>query len=402
MGSNQSIQFFTGINPPYNNVQKDMFGRKQRNASTGPASILTGKLDPIEQKRDIARKRAYKIMSDAYAGEKKIDDDIKNRLGLMDHYLSMYGEANDKLREIDDRKEALRQEYGVDKDSQEQKDLEILEKYNDIKERSKLESDDLMRALELVNKGYQDGYTEYQRRALEIHKGREPYLDQLTEAKKGLIEESGALRSIALERLKYHPIVDALEDADKVMENLSDEIKGMLMDEAVDHVDEKSEEEILLVTDGGYDGQDNIALAKEKNVHLVTTALIGKEAPDVLAVFEFNEDGTRLLKCAAGHVPISQSYTKSTRQCRVSFDRNHCAGCPYQEQCRPKIHKKVASFITSKNASNRAKSQRNMQSEEFSRLARLRNGVETVPSSLRKNYHLDSLPRGIASRILTR
>ena len=35
-----------------------------------------------------------------------------------------------------------------------------------------------------------------------------------------------------------------------------------------------------------------------------------------------------------------------------------------------------------------------MQSEEFSSLARLRNGVETVPSSLRKNYHLDSLPRG--------
>lgn len=156
---------------------------------------------------------------------------------------------------------------------------------------------------------------------------------------------------------------------------------------------EKSEEEILLVTDGGYDGQDNIAPAKEKNVRLVTTALIGKEAPDVLADFEFNEDGTRLLKCAAGHVPISQSYTKSTKQCRVSFDRNHCAGCPYQRQCRPKIYKKVASFITSKNASNRAKSQRYMKSEEFSSLARIRNGVETVPASLRKNYHLDRLPR---------
>lgn len=41
---------------------------------------------------------------------------------------------------------------------------------------------------------------------------------------------------------------------------------------------EKSEEEILLVTDGAYDGQDNIAPAKEKNIRLVTTALIGKEA----------------------------------------------------------------------------------------------------------------------------
>ncbi len=80
----------------------------------------------------------------------------------------------------------------------------------------------------------------------------------------------------------------------------------------------------------------------------LTRRLFGKEAPDALADFEFNEEGTKLLKCAAGHEPVSQSYTKSTRQCRFSFDRNHCAGCPYQNQCHPKIYKKVASFITSK------------------------------------------------------
>jgi hypothetical protein len=157
---------------------------------------------------------------------------------------------------------------------------------------------------------------------------------------------------------------------------------------------EKSDEEIVLITDGGYDGQDNIALAKEKNIKLVTTALIGKEAPDALADFVFNEDGTKLLKCAAGHEPVSQTYTKTTRQCRVSFDRNHCVGCPYQEQCRPKIYKKTAAFITSRNASNRAKSQRYMKSEEFVNYARLRNGVETVPSNMRRNYHLEKLPRG--------
>ena len=84
------------------------------------------------------------------------------------------------------------------------------------------------------------------------------------------------------------------------------------------------------------------------------------------------EDGTRLLRCAAGHEPVSQTYTKTTRQCRVSFDRNHCVGCPYQDQCRPKIYKKVATFITSKNASNRAESQRYMQSEKFSNLTRLK------------------------------
>lgn len=39
----------------------------------------------------------------------------------------------------------------------------------------------------------------------------------------------------------------------------------------------------------------NFALAKEKNIKLITTALIGKEAPDALADFTFNDDGTILL-----------------------------------------------------------------------------------------------------------
>ncbi len=46
---------------------------------------------------------------------------------------------------------------------------------------------------------------------------------------------------------------------------------------------EKSEEEITLVTDSSYGSQDNIALAKEKNIRLVTTALSEKETLDALA-----------------------------------------------------------------------------------------------------------------------
>lgn len=168
---------------------------------------------------------------------------------------------------------------------------------------------------------------------------------------------------------------------------------SQFLQESLSQMD-RSEEEIVLITDGGYAGQGNFALAKEKNIKLITTALIGKEAPDALADFTFNDDGTILLRCAAGHEPVRQSYTKTTRQCKVSFNCNHCVGCPYQGQCRPKIDGWNATFITSKNASNRAKSQRYMQSEEFSNYAKLRNGVETVPANIRKNYRLDKLPRG--------
>lgn len=41
-----------------------------------------------------------------------------------------------------------------------------------------------------------------------------------------------------------------------------------------------------------------------------------------------------------------------------------------------------------------------MTGEEFKNLARLRNGIETIVSNLRQNYHLIKLPRGKQIRIL--
>ena len=157
---------------------------------------------------------------------------------------------------------------------------------------------------------------------------------------------------------------------------------------------DKQEEHTVIVTDGAYSGTENTRLAAEKNIELITTSLTGKAAPDILADFEFNEEGTKVLRCPAGHAPKSCSYMKQSNQCAVSFQHNQCANCPYQEQCKPKIFKHVAKIVTSKAAHERAKIQRKMDSEEFKNYARLRNGVETVPSNIRKNYHLEKIPRG--------
>ncbi len=157
---------------------------------------------------------------------------------------------------------------------------------------------------------------------------------------------------------------------------------------------EKQEIPMRLITDGGYSGTDNVKLAESKNVELITTSLVGREAPDILADFLFNEEGTKVLKCPAGYEPKSCSYMKTSHQCSVSFDRKQCVGCPYQEQCRPKIFKRVAKLVTSKKAHERAKTQCKMQSDPFKAYARLRNGIETIPSNLRNNYHLEKLPRG--------
>lgn len=85
---------------------------------------------------------------------------------------------------------------------------------------------------------------------------------------------------------------------------------------------------------------------------------------------------------------------KQSNQCAVSFLHEQCVGCLYQDQCKPKVFKRVAKIVTSKAAHGRAKIQRNMDREEFKNYARLRDGVETVPSNIRKNYHLEKMPRG--------
>lgn len=54
---------------------------------------------------------------------------------------------------------------------------------------------------------------------------------------------------------------------------------------------------------GGLTGGLITQLAADKSVELITTSLTGKPAPDILADFEFNEEGTKVLRCPAGYEP---------------------------------------------------------------------------------------------------
>ena len=152
------------------------------------------------------------------------------------------------------------------------------------------------------------------------------------------------------------------------------------------------EEQTILVADGAYSGEANETLGKDNNIHLVTTNLTGKEAPDINADFQFNEDGTRVTGCPNGKMPKSCSYNPKTGQCTVSFHRDQCEGCPYADRCKRKINKRTVRVTISLNSKNRAIQQRNRKTEEFKALSHFRNGVETVPSLLRRLFGVDHMP----------
>lgn len=158
----------------------------------------------------------------------------------------------------------------------------------------------------------------------------------------------------------------------------------------------KQKEQVTIVADGSFGGTENIRLAKENNIDLVTTNLTGKAANDIDADFEFNEDGTKVLKCPGGREPKSCSYNQATGQCVVSFHRSQCTGCPRFKECHPTVKKRTCRKSISAKSKQRAIQQRFRSSGEFSRMTRIRNGVETVPSYLRRAHNVDHMPvRGL-------
>lgn len=155
------------------------------------------------------------------------------------------------------------------------------------------------------------------------------------------------------------------------------------------------EKPVTLIADGAYSGTDNTEAAAEKNVTLITTDLSGRRTSDIMADFIFSEDRKKVLSCPAGNTPKSCSFDKTNERYKVSFDRSCCENCPHKDECRAKIYKKVAKIVITKKSYARALSQKFRKSEEFHQLYRIRNGVETIPSILRRIYNIDRLPRGL-------
>lgn len=163
------------------------------------------------------------------------------------------------------------------------------------------------------------------------------------------------------------------------------------IDNAVSRMESNSKEDtVTIVADGAYTADKE--LAKSKNIEIVNTNLTGKDTPDINADFEFNEDGTQITSCPGGYEPLSCSYNKKTGQCVASFSKESCEKCPHFNDCKPNLRVKVCKKTVSLKSKTRAQQQRNRSTKEFSVLTKYRNGVESLPSILRRKYHVDKIP----------
>ena len=222
---------------------------QQRN---NKATIFAGDLglnmqnDIVTQRKQRAQRKALKIIGDAWNSDRKTDQTIADYQDKIRQLKADLEENQDTVLRGEAHKEELRQLYGVAEDSQEQKDLELLEKEAASKKHYAnsdpvyLTDEEKERLAEI----HAQGLTEYQERCMDIDKQQEHFEKKIDDLKTEIKAYSNAVTSTKLERLKYHGMADAQEKAEDLMMAASKEAVGLLMGEAKDHVDEELEEKV--------------------------------------------------------------------------------------------------------------------------------------------------------------
>lgn len=161
----------------------------------------------IEEKRTTAMEKAKKLLSDVFVAEKSIDDDLAERANRIKESEQAIVGANKELHALEEEKEKLKEQYGI---TGEETEEELPEEY-------KMQRDELTRY-------------------------GEPYHQTIGEAKKVMEEERRIISAIEVERLKSDPMVEASEQAEEILDSAEEEITGMVMDAAVEQMQEKAEE----------------------------------------------------------------------------------------------------------------------------------------------------------------
>ena len=223
------------------NLQKSAGKRNRRAQNTqntkknvdGRFLIAGSSKEQIEKKRKLAQKQAMKLVKDAFSGDQATKQNIEDLKAQKAEKVAEYQEKMQHIGNISAEKDKLRETYGISKDSQEQKDLELLEKYQNNKlgffsdDFSKEEID---RLKELAN----EPRTEYQKQVLSLN------------GKKAALQSDADLMQqqiMVLTQNQSDAKVDQLKSQDMLKAgDAAEEIVGMVIADAKEKLDKELEE----------------------------------------------------------------------------------------------------------------------------------------------------------------
>lgn len=206
-------------------------------------SFLNGPADPIAARREEARKKGMRIMKKAMAGDFKVDESLKDRHDRIRSLETVKSDATAAIDKIEDDRAKLRATYRVSEDSDEEKDMKLLEK--EIKSQmpgsNVTLTDEDREAIKKI-KDREEGLTEYQERSLDLLKSETSYAREIYEANANIDIENRIIAATELEKLKNHAMATARRQIEALGDQASREIVGMIVDEAKENLDADARE----------------------------------------------------------------------------------------------------------------------------------------------------------------
>lgn len=157
--------------------------------------------DRIAEKKAKAQEKAMKIVGEAFHGELKIEEGMEESRQRVKELKEDCKELQGGLKDLDQRRETL----------------------------------------DTARENGEIGEEDYQQELEDLMQERLAQEQKLGQSQGQIQGENASIRSIKLERLKHHPMADAWKEADAIMDAAGEEVVGMAVQDAVDHVDEEAE-----------------------------------------------------------------------------------------------------------------------------------------------------------------
>ncbi|MDE6662358.1 MAG: hypothetical protein K2K46_03345 [Lachnospiraceae bacterium] len=201
-------------------------------------SGLNGDKDALTMRKQLARKKAMKIISDAWAGDKKIDLDISEIKYKRNESNENISEYNDYLKGYDEKRTELKEYYGISDYTDE--DIKLLNKKLRSEYNSKISftQEEQDRLAELN----EEAYLKYKEQTAGIDMAAAHY-EKLKDDESRMVEAyNSEITGINLERLKFHKMLDAQQEAEEINKEASEDAINTLIGEAQEHIEETHEE----------------------------------------------------------------------------------------------------------------------------------------------------------------
>jgi Transposase DDE domain len=152
-----------------------------------------------------------------------------------------------------------------------------------------------------------------------------------------------------------------------------------------------------LLADTVYCSDDNVQLAQEHGVELIgptpKSGTTKSQDNDKLNIddFDIDEKTEEVLCCPAGHKPLSSVNSKRSGKTKTVMPKSACSECDFLAECP--IKKKGDEYILKHTARQRrnARRRREENTEAFRQQYRMRSGIESTHSGLKRRTGLGHL-----------